>query len=679
MTAPHRREIALDVSTSHGADLLAPEMAAATRHHEQGALADAERIYCAVLAAQPLHFEALHRLGVLRHQQGRSAEALELIATAIECNAASADALANFGVVFDALGHPEEAVAAYDQALALAPDQPDTLSNRAGALNRMGRAEAALASCDAALALDPRQVDALCHRGNARFALHRYAEAVADYDAALVLRPAFVEACCNRAEALARLGLHEQALVAFEQALVLAPDHVEALVGRAGALIDTGKPAEAMRSLKQALALAPDHALALARRGRALFLLEQPEQALASLDASLALAPAQPTALNHRGDVLLALTRFKEALASYQAAFTLSPGYFQVLNNIGNALAALDRVDEAERAFDAALTLAPGYAIAECNKGTLYRSCGRLAEGWELFERRWAAAKSHLPRPYPQPRWSGGKVERELVVWGEQGLGDQILYASMVPDLAERAGSLVLEVEPRLVALFARSFPQARVVALGPDLYAGDIDAQVPMGSLGLHLRRGFDAFPGRENYLVADPARTAALRARLKPDGKAVIGLSWRSGAPILGRAKTAQLAEFEALLRLPGCRFVDLQYGDTSGERAAIERAFGVRIERLEDIDNTNDIDALAALVSACDAVATVSNTTAHLAGALGRPTWLFVPFGNAQHWYWFRDRDDSPWYPQARMRRQRQAQPWADLVGSAVGEISSYIAKA
>jgi ADP-heptose:LPS heptosyltransferase len=161
-----------------------------------------------------------------------------------------------------------------------------------------------------------------------------------------------------------------------------------------------------------------------------------------------------------------------------------------------------------------------------------------------------------------------------------------------------------------------------------------------------------------------------------VKPDERTVVGLSWVSHNPRSGKTKSARLSDFESILRLPNCRFVDLQYGDTLAERQAVERELGIRVERLEDIDNTNDIDGLAALITACDAVVSVSNTTAHLAGALGAATWTLVPHGHARIWYWFKEGDDSPWYPNVRVRRQGNAQPWRDLVGSCLDEIASFL---
>lgn len=207
-----------------------------------------------------------------------------------------------------------------------------------------------------------------------------------------------------------------------------------------------------------------------------------------------------------------------------------------------------------------------------------------------------------------------------------------------------------------------------------PDLHAGTAAVQAPLAGLGRYLRKDWQAFPRRANgYLKADAALSKTLRDRLTFDGRRLVGLSWRSHNPDIGAAKTALLTDFAPLFRLPNCRFVDLQYGDTLAEREALERDTGIVVEHVDEIDNTNDIDALAALVTACDAVVTVSNTTAHLAGALGKPTFVFVPYGSARLWYWFAERDDSPWYPRVHIARQRQSQSWAQVVAPAVQDIA------
>jgi hypothetical protein len=299
---------------------------------------------------------------------------------------------------------------------------------------------------------------------------------------------------------------------------------------------------------------------------------------------------------------------------------------------------------------------------------------GRFEEGWRLYESRWPAGAGGSQRKYRQPRWDGARLGGTLMIWGEQGLGDQILYAGMLPEMAGRADRIIVEVEPRLVPLFARSFPGLEVIAYGEELYSGHLDAHEPLVGLGRFFRLAWQAFPRREGgYLVAEETRTRSLRERLATDGKLLVGLSWRSYNPRLYRAKTARLEE----LRMPNLRFVDLQYGDTAEERAEVEQKLGVRVERLEDIDNTRDIDGLAALISACDLVVTVSNTTAHLAGALGKPTFVLVPHGNARLWYWFAEGDTSPWYPPVRLRRKTMQQTWAMMAQALAGEVAEFTA--
>jgi len=264
-----------------------------------------------------------------------------------------------------------------------------------------------------------------------------------------------------------------------------------------------------------------------------------------------------------------------------------------------------------------------------------------------------------------------------LLVWGEQGLGDHILYASMIDDLRERSKSIVLEIEPRLVGLFKRSFPDIEVHPIGESPLKAGVEAQIPIASLGGYLRLDWSSFPKREGgYLKADPARVADLRSKLLDGRKKIVGVSWRSVRPRYGAGKSAKLADFLQIFRLPGIRFMDLQYGDTGEDRAALERETGIVVTRLEDIDNTNDIDGLAALMSACDAVVSVSNTNAHLAGALGRPTWVFAPFGFSQMWYWFPEVNKSPWYPRVQVRHQAENQSWEAVISPIATEIEMFL---
>jgi len=401
------------------------------------------------------------------------------------------------------------------------------------------------------------------------------------------------------------------------------------------------------------------------------------EEALADAERCIGKSPDNVMAHFSRGNALRELNRWEDAVAAYERVLALDPDVANAHRNLAGALRVLGRLDDAISHFDRALALGANDIETRAGKGLLLLSTGKFAEGWAQYDGRLDDRTPGTTRNYPQRRWAGEAVDGTLLVWGEQGLGDQILYASMIPDLAGRATHVVAEVAPRLADLFARSFPGIKVVPVEQGLHRGPVAAHAPIGSIGQYLRRSFEDFPRRDGFLVADAERTAALRTRLAAGGRRVIGISWNSRNPAFEKAKSAALADFASIFRLPNCRFVDLQYGDTAGERARLQKDMGVTLEHLDDIDTTQDIDGLAALISACDAVATVSNTTAHLAGALGRPVWTFVPFGPARMWYWFDGRSDSPFYGRMQVRPQGRGQSWADLIAAAAPEIESALA--
>jgi len=585
--------------------------------------------------------DALYREARSRCQQGQIAEGIDLIRRALARDPGQARFHTLLGMALSNIGRAAEALNSFDQAIALGA--ADAHGSRADALMALGRPAEAVESFDRALARDPASVADWCNRGAALLELGRAGEAAESFARATALAPDFAEAYYNHGNALAQLGRHAESIVSYDRALALRPGYVDALNNRANALNQLGRLPEALASVESALALAPEHNGALVTRSVLLRKLRRSADALASCERALASRPDDTDALAVHADLLTDLERFDDAIAT------------------------LDRI----------IALKPDDVAAKWNKSLICLGLGRFEEGWPLYEHRWAGAKGLVPRGYAQLRWNGGAVDGTLLIWGEQGLGDEILHASLLPDVIARTPSVVFEVEPRLAPLFARSFPSIIVIACQKELYAGRVHVQEPLASLGRFLRRRFEDYPRRDRgYLAADTTRAQALRARLASDERRVIGLSWVSKAPVGGASKSARLADFEALLRLPDCRFIDLQYGDTSEERAALARDLGIVVERLGDIDNTNDLDGLAALMSACDAVVTVSNTTAHLAGALGRPTFVMVPHGFARIWYWFYDRSQSPWYPRVAVRRQQSGQPWADVVAAVAREVSALL---
>ena len=612
--------------------------------HKAGRLAEAEPLYKTILQTEPKHFDALHMLGVIHLQTGRNEEALRLIGKAVSINPAAPIALNNHGNTLQALGRHQDALKSYDKALANKPDYDEALKNRGDVLQALSRHEEALACYDKALVINPGHAEACNNRGTCLLALGRAVEALTSIDCAVALRPNFAAAFSNRGDAMRTLERYDDALESYQRALSIDPALVDALANCGGTLRAMHRYAEA----------------------------------LASYDKVLTIAPDQIKTLNNRGAVLRDTLRYAEALISFDKALALQPDYVEAFVNRGTALHELGRADEALASFDKALAISPDHPEAHWNKALTLLAQGDLARGWAEYEWRWKCKSFKFPpRGFAQPQWRGEALDSgDLLVWGEQGLGDEVLYGSMVGDLVDRGFSITWEADPRLLPLIARSYPGVRAIARttppDPVTTASAIRAQISTASLGQHLRPTAADFPLTGGYLKADENRAQAYRARLLNNGRTrLIGVSWISKNPDFGDYKTSSLDALAPIWQAAGnsTGFIDLQYGDTTSERAAA----GLDLAHLDDLDLFNDIDGLAALIRACDLVITVSNTTAHLAGTVGVPVWVMLPSGNGKLWYWGAGKTRAPWYPTATIFKQTAFGAWDDVVARIAQQIA------
>lgn len=449
-----------------------------------------------------------------------------------------------------------------------------------------------------------------------------------------------------------------------------------ALVQQGLQLILQGRYEDALAAEEAALRLAPALSDAHSYRGSALLQLGQLDEALASYEKVVRLAPNAAVAHYNRANALNRLRRYDEAFQSLKHALKLQPKYPDALSLTGNVLLALGNIQAALQHYDAALKINPNAADAHFNKGLVLLTIGDFCNAWGHYDwrLRWdMAIRVGQSRSIERvaPDWDGQFKDKPILVIPEHGLGDQIFYGGMLADLQRLVPGSTVCLEPRLVPLFARSFTNLRFAS--PDvidseecLQHGVFSAQIHMGSLGKFFR---DSTIGLDNvktpYLKADLEKNAELRSRIAKKERLICGISWRSKNADFGADKSITLKRLTPLLSAPGVDFIDLQYGDTSDERRAFEQTNGIYVRRLDDIDNKNDIDSLAALISACDIVVTISNVTAHIAAALGKPTLVMLPNSPSLFWYWHRERSDSPWYPTAALIRQTQRGEWQDVI--------------
>lgn len=385
------------------------------------------------------------------------------------------------------------------------------------------------------------------------------------------------------------------------------------------------------------------------------------------------------------GNALRSAGRLEEACEAYRQAIKLNPNNIEAQKNIGNVLKEQNLMAEAIRYYDKILEKDPYHAYTLYNKSIALLSLGRLAEGWDLYEHRLSCDTSdagQLGHSFPRyaAEWTGDFLEKPLLVLPEQGLGDQIFYGAMLHDLQGSRTEAFVCLDGRLHRLFKRSFPNLDFI-LPTELSSLDpsdnlFGAQIQLASLGRIFRRSLNDFSRIQSpFLFVNQALSTSLAKSQRSGGNLICGLSWASNSPSSGKAKSIKLAALGPILKMKGFKFINLQYGDTNEECRLVSEKFGVDITRLNEIDNHNDIDELAALITTCDVVVTVSNSTAHLAAALGKPVVVLLPH-HSPLWYWHIDSPTSPWYPTVTLVRQDVAGDWQKPINAAASLLHSYI---
>jgi len=614
-----------------------------------GRLADAQALYQNILARAPGHVGALHLLGVCHFQQGRFAEGVPLVEKALALKPDYAEAHNNLGNGLKALRRIDEAIAHYHRALDIRPDFADVRNNLGVALTEVGRQEEALPHFDRALALAPNRADTLNNAAATLARLGRHAEAIALLEKSVALQPRYADAYNNFGGVLRELGRHEEALAKFDQALAIRPDYVAALYNRGNGLAALNRNEEALASYDRAIALDPNHAPSYNNRGIVLQALMRPDQAIASLDRAIALDPARAESWCNRANAYRDTHRFDAALDDYRQAIAARGDYPEAL----------------------------------FNRSILHLLCGDFAQGWREYEQRWrfdkfiarssgSLSRRVIDRMQLAPERSAFMGRRCLVV-GEQGVGDQVMFASLLDDLRRDAAAVTCLCAGKLRGLFARSFPDIRFVDIdqAADGLLDAVDVVVAIGSLAHAYRQSSADFPGGA-YLRPAPEKVAAWRQRLGAgDGRRVIGLSWRGGtAETRGAGRSLGLEGLLPLLRSVDARFVSLQYGDVATEVAAFNARHGQDIVCFPpgEIDLFDD---LAPLVAATDGVLSVQTALIHLCGAIGHSCLTLVP--RQPEWRYGISGETMPWYGSVRLLRQGADGDWAPLIAQAAARIA------
>ena len=558
------------------------------------------------------------------------------------------------------------------------PDIGQTLQE-AVTLQQQGRLREAEKIYARVLKAVPDQFDALNLLGTVKLQRGHAGEAYRLITAALKVNPRVPDVWVNLGLVLHALKRDQEALESFDKALALKPDDAGAFNHRGNVLLGLGRPADALAAFDRVLALVPRHPEARLNRGIALGGLERHEDAVAEFDAALATSPGNPMAHYNRGIALFSLGRYADAVASYDRTLSVAPDHVKALNNRGLALQAVNRHPEALASYGRAVEIQKDYADAHFNQALALLTIGDFRRGFAKYEWRWR--RTGMPaerRGHGRPLWLGEyPLQRKtILLHAEQGLGDTIQFSRYVPLLARTGAKVVLEVQRELVPVLAQVEGAASVVSRGQPLPAFDVHC--PLGSLPLALKTEPGTIPAEIPYVTADEARIAKWRPRIAGLGTGIerpkVAMAWSGNAQHSNdRNRSIALSQLASLWSADRARFVGIQR-ELRDEDTRLLARDGRVVQVGVELDDFADTAAVLALV---DLVITVDTSVAHLAGAMGRPVWILLPF--SPDWRWTLEGESSRWYPSARLFRQPVLGDWGSVIERVCRELERFSAEA
>lgn len=576
-------------------------------------------------ATSPADVNALFQWALQLHHQGKLAQALQIYEDVLSISPEHFDAL--FLAAWAALHHQKPALALmwFDKALSIQPDHALSHFKRGVALHQLKRVQDALVSYDRAIALNPDHAPVWLQRGNALKDLNRLDQALSSFERALALRPDFADACFQIGFVLVELKRLQEAVTFYDRSLAIQPNHAEAHYNKGNALRDLNRLEEARVSFERAIEIQPD---------------------LIAAHSNL-------------GGVLRRLNRGREALASYQRALELQPDAAQIHINRGNAWLGLLHIQDAIASYDRAIAIQPNHAKAHWYKSVALLLSGQFEQGWLLYEWRWRKDMDLWPmRTFSQPLWLGEQdiAGQTILLHAEQGLGDVIQFCRYVRLVKAKGARIVFEVQPALLNALKQLEEVDEWVAAGDPLPAFDVHC--PLMSLPLAFKTVLTEIPSPTPYLRAPADACQRWANQLGVRKRPCVGLVWSGSTTHQNDAlRSLPLAKLLAHLP-PGCDYVSLQKEVRERDQQALAgsgiRHFG------EGIQDFNDTAALCELM---DLVISVDTSVAHWAAAMGKPTWIMLPY--APDWRWLLDRDDSPWYASVKLFRQGESRTWDEVL--------------
>jgi tetratricopeptide (TPR) repeat protein len=637
----------------------------ALTYFQAGRHGEAEAAYQAVLRQQPDQPEALHMLSQLAALQGRMEQAVALAERAVALQPSSAPYHNTLGRNLAGMGNLDRAHEYFVRAVHLDPNLAESHNNLGNTLRHRNQLPKAVAAYRRAIALRPDYAEAYYNWSNALRDEGQIEQAIAGYRHALSLRSHFPEALSSLGNLLTYQGKFVEAAEAYRRAIAVRPENPTYHNNLSAVLRKLDRPEEAEAAARQALQLQPQFATAWANLGYCLRQRGKAEEAMAAFRQLLELKPDAET-YNQLGELIGEAGDLEGAIAYFQKAITFQPRFAEAFYNLGVAHADLNRFEEALAFYRQALAFRPDYPEAHYGIALIHLVRGDFVEGWKGYENRWRFATT--PPRVAQPLWRGEAiVGRTIVLYDEQGLGDTIMFVRYASLVAARGARVWLVCNPALRELLAHVEGVERVYCRGE--VVPPFDVRCPLLDLPRCLGTTLETIPARVPYLTPDPRRIAHWRERLAGTRGLRVGLAW-AGNPGHRKARARSLSP-ALLTPLAEAREHVTFFSLQKGPGAELARVTP-QLPLIDYTEELTDFADTAGLIANLDLVISADTSIAHLAGALARPVWVFLPF--APDWRWLLAREDSVWYPTMRLFRQPAVGDWATPARQAAARLMS-----
>jgi tetratricopeptide (TPR) repeat protein len=635
---------------------------------KNGYFEEAGSLYLKILNSYPAHPEALTMLATVYFNQHRLNEGINLIEKSIQTNPFQPEAFNNYAIALRELSKFDDALEKVQQAIKLNPNFYDAYYNQGLIYRSKGLLPEALQSYEKAIQINKNGFDSYLNISYILIELKNYTEALNVLHLASQMNPNISEIHYNAGLSYLGLDKIDNAIESFDIAIRISPNNYFYYYNQGLAYIKNELFEDALSCMDKALFIKLDYYDALNEKGLICQKLKRWEEAQRAYELAILSDNNNTDAFNNKASMHIEKKEFKLAIDLLYKSLELEANNAEALNNMAIVNQSLGEYKVAIEFYMKAIEKEPTNKGFKFNLALLYLVNSDFENGWPLYQNRSHLEEletkfSYLNRQYIKQRPQDSKP---ILVLSEQGIGDQILFLSLLFELLKFENKILVALDERLIPLFNRSFPSIHFYSDKSDLSSLDYSYNLLAGSMGKLFRKSTLDFERQSiSYLKPNTELTKTIRASLKSDSKLICGIAWKSANKKIGHEKSLSLESYKPFFEIDNIDFIDLQYGDTFDEKEKVKSKFGVNIRSVEAIDKFNDIDGLAALVNACDFIITTSNVTAHIAGAIGKKTYLLVPFNQGRIWYWHDSIEKSLWYPSISIYRQTKGGDWMPAI--------------